>query len=139
MGTTIQNALLWTMRLIVAGVLGQTLFFKFSGAPESVFIFSALGVEPWGRISAGAMEAVALLLVLWPRTSVPGALLTCGLMVGAIGSHFFVLGIIVQQDGGLLFGLAVTTLALSLGILWMLRSSLPEWIEKLPFRRKHAS
>jgi hypothetical protein len=85
----------------------QTLYFKFSGAPESVYIFSSLGIGPWGRIGTGIMELIASVLILLPRTTAIGALLALGIMGGAILSHFFVLGISVQNDGGQLFLYAV--------------------------------
>ncbi|MGE0128243.1 MAG: hypothetical protein AB7U82_09195 [Blastocatellales bacterium] len=34
------NILRWILRLVVAGILFQTLFFKFTGAEESVYIFT---------------------------------------------------------------------------------------------------
>jgi hypothetical protein len=98
----------WVLQLTVAAILLQTLFFKFSGAEESVYIFSTLGAEPWGRIGSGVAELVAAVLLLVPATAPVGALLTMGLMAGAIGSHLTVLGIEIRGDGGLLFGLAVT-------------------------------
>ena len=110
--------LLWALRVIPAVILLQTLFFKFTGAPESVWIFTQLGVEPWGRYLSGAMELLAAVLILWPRTTPFGAVLACGLMVGAILSHFTKLGIVVQNDGGLLFGLAIVTLACSAVFAW---------------------
>lgn len=119
------------LRLIAAGVLFQTLFFKFTGAPESVWIFSRLGVEPWGRWFAGFSELVASIMLLVPRTRVLGAAIAVGIMSGAILSHVFVLGIAVEGDGGLLFGLAWLVLIASLAILWLHReealSSL-EWV-----------
>lgn len=96
----------WVVRLVAAGILLQTLFFKFTGAPESVYIFSTLGVEPWGRIASGVLELVASGLVLYSGTAGLGGLLAAGLMLGAIGSHLTLLGIEIQGDGGLLFGLA---------------------------------
>jgi uncharacterized membrane protein YphA (DoxX/SURF4 family) len=93
----------WVLRIGVAILLLQTLFFKFTGAEESKYIFSALGVEPWGRIATGCLELIAAILILLPYTVIPGALLTIGLMAGAIASHIFKLGIVVQNDGGLLF------------------------------------
>lgn len=93
----------WGLRIVMAILLLQTLFFKFTGAEESIYIFSQLGVEPWGRIATGCMELIAAILPLIPSTVVPGALLTIGIMTGAIASHIFKLGIVVQNDGGLLF------------------------------------
>jgi hypothetical protein len=115
----------WLLQLTVAGILLQTLFFKFTGAEESVYIFSTLGVEPWGRIGSGAVELVAAVLLLIPATAPFGALLTMGLMVGAIGSHLTVLGIEVRGDGGLLFGLAVTAFIGSAIVLLIRRAQVP--------------
>jgi hypothetical protein len=111
-------------RLVAAGILGQTLFFKFSGAAESRWIFETLGAEPWGRLGTGALEAVAVVLLLLPRTAALGALLAAGLMAGAIGSHVAVLGIDVQGDGGLLFALACVTLACAGGVVLRRRDEL---------------
>jgi putative oxidoreductase len=97
----------WICQLTVAGILLQTLFFKFTGAEESVYIFRTVGAEPWGRIGSGIVELVAALLLLVPLTAPLGAMLTMAVMVGAIASHLLFLGIQVKGDGGLLFGLAV--------------------------------
>lgn len=88
-------------------ILLQTLFFKFTGAPESVYIFNELGIEPYGRIGTGILELIAAGLLLFKRTSLFGSILGLGIISGAILSHLFVLGIEVQNDGGLLFGLAI--------------------------------
>lgn len=96
----------WILRLAVAVILAQTLYFKFSGAKESIYIFTALGIEPYGRIGTGILELITVVLILMPRMVLPGALLGCGIMVGAIFSHLFVLGIEVENDGGTLFALA---------------------------------
>lgn len=111
-------------RLVAAGILGQTLFFKFSGAAESRWIFETLGAEPWGRLGTGALEAVAVVLLLLPRTAALGALLATGLMAGAIGSHLTLLGIEVQGDGGLLFALACVTAACGAGVVLRRRQEL---------------
>jgi uncharacterized membrane protein YphA (DoxX/SURF4 family) len=97
----------WVLRVAVAGILFQTLYFKFTGAPESVYIFETLGMEPHGRIGSGVAELVAGILLLIPATVRYGALLTLGVITGAIGSHLTKLGIEVQGDGGMLFGMAV--------------------------------
>lgn len=96
----------WIVRLVAAGVLLQTLYFKFTGAPESVFIFRTLGMEPWGRIGSGVVELIASALLLWTPTAGLGGVLAIGLMTGAIVSHLTTLGIEIHGDGGLLFGLA---------------------------------
>lgn len=100
----------WTLRIIAASILLQTLFFKFTGAEESIYIFSTLGVEPYGRIGSGIVELVAAVLILIPKTTLMGAIIGCGVMFGAILSHLFVLGIVVKDDGGELFILALITL-----------------------------
>ena len=115
----------WSLQLIVAGILLQTLFFKFTGAEESVYIFSTLGIEPWGRIGSGIAELVAAVLLLVPTTAVIGAMLSAGVISGAIVSHLTVLGIEVHGDGGLLFALAVAVFVLSLAILAIRRSQIP--------------
>lgn len=97
----------WICRGVAAVILLQTLYFKFTGAPESVYIFTKVGLEPWGRYASGVAELFAALLLLFPRTTAVGALLAAGVMVGAIGSHLTKLGLVVQDDGGLLFALAV--------------------------------
>jgi len=94
---------LWVLRILAALIMLQTLFFKFTAAEESVYIFSKLGIEPWGRIGTGILELVASILILRPRTTGVGAVLALGLMGGAILSHLTVLGIQVQGDGGQLF------------------------------------
>jgi putative oxidoreductase len=115
----------WVLQATVAVILLQTLFFKFTGADESVYIFSTLGAEPWGRIGSGIVELVAAVLLLVPVTAPFGALLTMGVMAGAIGSHLTVLGIEVRGDGGLLFALAVTAFVGSAIVLLIRRSQIP--------------
>ena len=107
---------IWVLRILPALILLQTLFYKFSGADESVFIFSELGMEPWGRIGSGIMELIAALLLLYPRTTHIGAALGMGLMAGAIFFHLTKLGISVRGDGGLLFVYALLVF-ISCGIL----------------------
>ena len=94
---------LWALRLLAALILLQTLFFKFSASEESVYIFSTIGMEPWGRIGTGVMELIAAILILIPRTTAVGALLAIGLMSGALFFQLTTLGIEVKDDGGLLF------------------------------------
>lgn len=115
----------WGLQLLAAGILLQTLFFKFSGAEESVYIFSTLGAEPWGRLGSGVVELVASICLLVPGLAPYGAILTIGTMSGAIMSHLLFLGIEVKGDGGLLFGLAVTALVSSLIVLFIRRAQLP--------------
>ncbi|WP_298545623.1 DoxX family protein [uncultured Aquimarina sp.] len=119
-----QNIILWTLRILAAVVLIQTLRFKFTAAPESIYIFSTLGMEPWGRIGTGVVELIASILILWPRFSVYGAILGAGVMSGAIASHLFVLGINLQDDGGLLFYTAAVVFLVCLAIIYLQRQVL---------------
>lgn len=113
----------WVLRIIAAVIMLQTLFFKFSGADESVYIFSQLGMEPWGRIGTGVLELLASLLILFPGTTFFGALLAAGLMAGAIGTHLFKLGIAVKDDGGQLFIYALLVFFSSLVLLFIYRDA----------------
>jgi len=97
----------WVLALVSSIILLQTLYFKFTAAPESVYIFSQLDVEPWGRIITGILELIVGLMLLLPSIRHLGALIGIGLMSGAILSHLFVLGIEIQGDGGLLFALGL--------------------------------
>lgn len=108
---TAKNLIFWTLRLVAALIMLQTLYFKFTRHPESVHIFSMLGVEPWGRIMSGVFELIASVLILIPRSTFIGAALTSGIMLGAIASHLLVLGVEVEGDGGQLFIYACTVFA----------------------------
>lgn len=127
-----QSIVTWILQLGVAGILLQTLFFKFTGAEESVYIFSTIGqflhvggVEPWGRIGSGVIELIASLLLIVPATASVGAMLTMAVMAGAIVSHLVVLGVDVKGDGGLLFGLAVVAFVGSAIVLVIRRRNIP--------------
>ena len=115
---------IWIFKLIAAVIMLQTLYFKFSGAEESIYIFTQLGIEPYGRIGIGVMELIASALILIPRTALLGAILGVGLMLGAIFSHVTQLGIVVQNDGGKLFALAVIVLLSCLMIVFYYRKQL---------------
>jgi uncharacterized membrane protein YphA (DoxX/SURF4 family) len=122
---------MWILRLLAAVILLQTLFFKFTAAPESVYIFSTIGIEPWGRIGTGIMELVASILILIPATTAFGALLAIGLMSGAIFFHFTKLGISVQNDGGQLFIYALLVLFSSGILLYDNRNDVIEELKRL--------
>ena len=115
----------WICRIAAAVILLQTLFFKFTAAPESVYIFTKVHAEPWGRIGSGIVELIAAALILIPRTVWAGALLALGVMAGAIVSHLTVLGIEVMGDGGLLFGLALIVFCTSTVALVLHRTQIP--------------
>ena len=108
----------WLFRLTAAIILLQTLFFKFTAAEESVYIFSTLGMEPYGRIGSGIVELIAAILILIPRTTLLGALMGAGVILGAILSHLFVLGIEVKNDGGELFVLAIITFLCCIALIY---------------------
>ncbi|MBK8396602.1 MAG: DoxX family protein [Leptospiraceae bacterium] len=112
-----KNIILLFLRLIVALILLQTLFFKFTASAESVYIFSTLGLEPYGRIGSGIGELIASILLLFPPTVIFGAILSIGIISGAIVSHLTLLGIVVLDDGGLLFMLALIVFFFSIAIL----------------------
>ncbi len=121
----------WILRLVAAFIMLQTLFFKFTGAPESIFIFETVGLEPFGRYASGIAELFASILILIPRTTWLGALIALGVMAGAIMSHLTVLGIVVQNDGGTLFVMALIVSISSAILLWAHRGDIPFIGEKL--------
>jgi len=111
----------WMLRILAALIMLQTLFFKFTASEESVYIFSELGMEPWGRIGTGIVELMASILILIPRTTFIGALIAIGLMIGAVGAHLVKLGIEVRNDGGQLFIYALLVLISSIILAVMYR------------------
>src|SRR5205809_3124815 len=111
----------WICRVAAAVILLQTLFFKFTAAPESVYIFTKVGLEPWGRIGSGIAELIAAILILIPATIWLGAGLALAVMAGTVFSHLTVLGIVVMNDGGLLFGLAFAVATCSIVLLFLQR------------------
>jgi hypothetical protein len=115
----------WMCRIAAAVILLQTLWFKFTGAEESVYIFTQVGLEPWGRYASGVAELFAAALLLFPCTAFLGAVIAAGVMVGAIGSHLTKLGIVVKGDGGLLFSLAVVVFVAALVTLFIHRRQIP--------------
>jgi hypothetical protein len=121
------TAISWILRVVAAVILLQTLFFKFTGAKESVYIFTTLGIEPWGRIGSGVVELIASVLLLMPSTVAIGAVLSLGVILGAIISHLTTLGISLPavDDHGELFALALVVFACSAAVLVMHRGELP--------------
>ncbi len=124
MTTSHKNVGVWALRLTASIILLQTLFFKFSGAAVSVYIFSEIGIEPWGRIATGILELIAAVLILIPRTTALGAFLGLGLMFGALVLHVFKLGIVVQNDSGKLFALALLVFSSCLILIVIYREQL---------------
>ena len=113
------------IRIIIAVILIQTLRFKFTGHPDSVYIFSKVGLEPHGRIGIGVLELIASILILIPKTAWFASLLVMGIIGGAIMMHLTNLGIDIQGDNGLLFYTAVVTFVLSAVSLWFARKDIP--------------
>lgn len=121
----------WLLQLLAAIVLLQTLYFKFSGAEESIYIFETVGMEPWGRYGSGVVELIAGILLLVPRISWLGALMGVGVISGAIYFHITTLGIEIMGDGGALFYLAVTVFISCAIILYLRRVQMTADIKSL--------
>jgi len=120
-----KNYLSLVLRIIVAVILLQTLRFKFLAHPDSIYIFTQVGMEPWGRIGIGVLELIASILLFLPKKIWLGAGLSTGLMAGAVTMHLTMIGIEVKGDGGTLFYTAIATLILSLMILWGKKKDIP--------------
>jgi len=120
---------IWIVKLVAVIILIQTLYFKFSGAEESVYIFSTLGIEPFGRIGSGVVELIASILILIPRTTLLGALLGLGTMAGALVSHLLFLGIEVKNDGGTLFILAIITFLCCFILIYNQKNKIPDLLK----------
>jgi putative oxidoreductase len=122
-----KNITSWILQLVAAVILFQTLFFKFTGAKESVYIFSTLGIEPWGRIGSGVVELIASVLLVIPATVALGAVLSLGVISGALFSHLTKLGIALPavDDRGELFGLALAVFICSAAVLFLHRREIP--------------
>jgi uncharacterized membrane protein YphA (DoxX/SURF4 family) len=117
--------LILALRIVVAAILIQTLRFKFTAHPDSVYIFTKVGLEPFGRIGIGVLELIAGVLLLIPRTIWIGAGLTMGVLGGAILMHLTLLGIEINGDGGVLFYTAILTFGLGAIILWNYKNDIP--------------
>jgi putative oxidoreductase len=113
------NITLLIVRIVPAIILMQTLYFKFTAAPESVELFTRLHAEPWGRIATGILELIAGLMLLIPPTATLGAALGLVLMTGAIGSHLFIIGIESAGDGGQLFVLAIIVFLCCIAVIYL--------------------
>lgn len=121
----------WALRIIAALIMLQTLYFKFTGHPQSVKLFTILGMEPWGRIGTGVFELIASILILMPRTTVYGAGLGLGLMAGAIFFHLTKLGIVFDGDA-VLFTYAVTAFVCCAILLFIYRAQVFQLVKPKP-------
>lgn len=119
--STPQKVVSWIFQLAAAIILLQTLYFKFTGAPESIYIFETVGMEPWGRFGSGIAELIAAILLFIPRKSWLGAVVGLGVISGAVFFHLTILGIEIQGDGGTLFYLAITVFISCLVVLFIRR------------------
>ena len=126
-----KTTFIWILRILAAAILIMTLYFKFTAHPQSVKLFTTLGMEPWGRIGTGVFELIASILILIPRTTLLGALMGLGLMAGAIFFHLTKLGIIFDGDAGL-FTYAVITFVCCLLLIIIYRKNIPQLL-KLKF------
>src|SRR5499427_1746810 len=123
-----QHVITWICALIGAGIMVETLFFKFTGAPESKYIFSKMGTEPWMRWVQGIWELLASIGLLWPRIRWASGILTVGAMSAAILSHLTWLGFSVQGDHGLLFSMAIVTFTSGFTLMLIHRYSIPNYV-----------
>lgn len=128
-----QLAASWICRVIAAAIMIETLFFKFTGAPESVYIFSKMAMESWGRYGQGVWELIASLLLLAPQLAWAGGILTLGALGAAIVSHLTVLGIEVQGDHGLLFAMALITFICGFVVTFLHRNEIPSYTPMTPY------
>ncbi len=127
----LQTTLQWVLRLIAAIIMLQTLYFKFSGSEESVYIFTQMGIEPWGRYATGIAELIASILILYKPLTAFGSLMAVGIMSGALVSHILVLGIVVKDDNGLLFSYALIVWLASAILTWLNRVQLADFLKKV--------
>jgi uncharacterized membrane protein YphA (DoxX/SURF4 family) len=125
-----QQVISWVLRIVAAFIMMQTLYFKFTAQPESIYIFSKLGMEPVGRIGTGLIELVASIMLLVPRTTWMGAVLGLGTMSGALLFHLTTLGIEVNGDGGQLFIYAITTFVCCLALLILERQRVRDFFNQ---------
>lgn len=126
--TSVQKKVIWTCSLVAAGIMIETLFFKFTAAPESVYIFKKMGTEPWMRWVQGIWELLASLGLLWPRMRWAGGILTTGAMLAAILSHMTWLGYSIREDHGLLFCMALVTFGCGITVMWLYRHHIPGYV-----------
>lgn len=126
-----KNIFYWIARIVAAIILFQTLFFKFTGSAESIYIFTTVGMEPWGRVGVGVMELIAGGLLLINRTAWLGAGLALGLMIGAIGMHLTLLGIEVMEDDGQLFIYAIIVSVTSIYVLVMNEENISAFMRRI--------
>lgn len=119
------------LRIGIAIIFIQTLYYKFTAHPDSVHIFSALGAEPFGRIGLGIIELITAILLLIPRTKLWGILIGLGIICGAIFSHLLVIGTEVKGDSGGLFLLAIIVMIASLILIFIHKDEFKELVNSI--------
>ena len=124
----IKTIFIWILKILAAVILLQTLYFKFTAKPESVELFTILGMEPWGRIGTGVAELIASILILIPRTTLLGALMGLGLMAGAIFFHLTKLGVNFGGDV-FLFMYALIVFVCCLALIIIYRKNIPQLLK----------
>ncbi len=118
------NIISWCLRIVIAVIFLQTLYFKFTAHPDSVYIFSQLGAEPYGRIGLGIAELITAFLILLPRTKIIGLFLSFGIICGAIFSHLLVIGTNIAGDSGGLFALALVIFVACIALFYLHRNEI---------------
>ena len=126
----IANIISWALRITIAAIYMQTLYFKFTAHPDSVYIFTKLGVEPYGRIGLGIAELITSILILFPGTKIAGLFASFGIICGALVSHFMVIGTEVKGDGGGLLALAFVVFLACIGLFIMSGNEIKNLIVK---------
>lgn len=109
----------WVLRIAISIIYLQTLYFKFTGHPDSVYIFSELGLEPYGRIGVGVIELIVSILLLINKTKLLSIIVSLGIITGAIASHLLVIGITIKEDHGGLFTLAIIIFTLNIVLIYL--------------------
>jgi len=87
-----QQIISWILQLCIIAMLAPAAYFKLTAHPESIAIFSQLGMEPAGRYIIGFLEAAACGLLLTPNSAAYGAILSLGIMLGAVIAHLTKIG-----------------------------------------------
>jgi uncharacterized membrane protein YphA (DoxX/SURF4 family) len=124
-----RNVVVWILRLVPAIILLQTLYFKFTAHPQSVKLFTTIGMEPYGRIGTGVLEGIAAILILIPRFTGFGALLGLMMMTGALYFHLTKLGIDFDGDA-VLFIYALITFACCAGLILLNKRQLEHALKR---------
>ena len=113
------SLLSFVIRIAISLIYLQTLYFKFTAHPDSVYIFSKLGLEPYGRIGIGMLELIVAILLVLNKTKLLSIIVSLGIITGAIASHLLVIGITIKEDHGGLFTLAIIIFTLNIVLIYL--------------------